>query len=116
LFVEPGRIGAGVGRTLWEDCLATAARIGLSRIRVESDPFAEGFYLMMGATRVGDVRSQSIPERRLPLLGFDMGEVPIELRPVDTYPTWPRGARRPQWKIPGRRRGSIAWPTTPTTR
>ena len=83
LFVEPGRIGTGVGRVLWEDCLAMATRIGLSRIRIESDPFAEGFYTAMGATRVGDVQSQSIPERRLPLLGFDMGAVPIELRRVE---------------------------------
>jgi GrpB-like predicted nucleotidyltransferase (UPF0157 family)/GNAT superfamily N-acetyltransferase len=87
LFVEPGRIGAGVGRMLWEDCLATAARIGLSRIRIESDPFAEGFYLSMGATRIGDVPSQSIPERRLPLLVFDMEEVPIELRAVEELAT-----------------------------
>jgi GrpB-like predicted nucleotidyltransferase (UPF0157 family)/N-acetylglutamate synthase-like GNAT family acetyltransferase len=83
LFVEPGRIGAGVGRMLWEDCLARAAQIGLSRIRIESDPFAEGFYTAMGATRVGDVQSQSIPDRRLPLLSFDMGKVPIELHPVE---------------------------------
>ena len=82
LFVEPDGYGAGVGRMLWQDCVATAARIGLSRIRIESDPFAEGFYTVMGATRVGDVQSQSIPDRRLPLLSFDMGQVPIELRPV----------------------------------
>ena len=71
-FVEPARIGTGIGRLLWQDCLATAARIGLSRIRIESDPFAEGFYTGMGATRVGDVQSQSIPDRRLPLLSFDI--------------------------------------------
>ena len=71
-FVEPRRIGAGIGRLLWQDCLATAAQIGLSRIRIESDPFAEGFYTGMGATRVGDVQSQSIPDRRLPLLSFDI--------------------------------------------
>jgi len=70
-FVEPRRIGAGIGRLLWQDCLAAAARIGLSRIRIESDPFAEGFYTAMGATRVGDVQSQSLPDRRLPLLSFD---------------------------------------------
>jgi GrpB-like predicted nucleotidyltransferase (UPF0157 family) len=68
---------------LWEDCVATATRIGLSRIRIESDPFAEGFYKAMGATRVGDVLSQSIPDRRLPLLSFDMGNVPIELLRVE---------------------------------
>ena len=87
LFVEPARIGAGIGRMLWQDCVATAARIGLSRIRIESDPFAEGFYAAMSATRVGDVPSQSIPDRRLPLLSFDMGEVPIELRPVEDLAT-----------------------------
>ena len=71
-FVEPARICTGIGTLLWQDCLATAARIGLSRIRIESDPFAEGFYTGMGATRVGDVQSQSIPDRRLPLLSFDI--------------------------------------------
>jgi N-acetylglutamate synthase-like GNAT family acetyltransferase len=86
LFVEPARIGTGIGTLLWQDCLATAARIGLSRIRIESDPFAEGFYTAVGATRVGDVRSQSIPGRSLPLLSFDMGEVPIALRPVVRRP------------------------------
>jgi len=82
-FVEPARIGAGIGRMLWEDSLASAAQRGLSRIRIESDPFAEGFYTAMGATRVGDVPSQSILDRRLPLLSFDMGAVPIELRPLE---------------------------------
>jgi GrpB-like predicted nucleotidyltransferase (UPF0157 family)/GNAT superfamily N-acetyltransferase len=82
LFVEPAKIGAGIGRVLWEDCVATAARVGLSEIRIESDPFAEGFYAAMGATRVGDVPSQSIPDRNLPVLRFDMAEVPIELRPL----------------------------------
>jgi GrpB-like predicted nucleotidyltransferase (UPF0157 family) len=82
-FVEPARIGAGIGRILWQDCLAIAARIGLSEIRIESDPFAEGFYIAMGATRVGDVPSQSIPDRTLPLLSFDMGEVPVDLLAVE---------------------------------
>jgi N-acetylglutamate synthase-like GNAT family acetyltransferase len=61
LFVEPARIGAGIGRILWQHCLVTAARGGLSRIRIESDPFADGFYVAMGATRVGEAASRSIP-------------------------------------------------------
>jgi GrpB-like predicted nucleotidyltransferase (UPF0157 family)/GNAT superfamily N-acetyltransferase len=87
LFVEPARIGGGIGRTLWQDCLATATRVGLSRIRIESDPFAEGFYLAMGATRAGDVRSESIPDRSLPVLSFDMGHVPVTLWPVEELAT-----------------------------
>jgi GrpB-like predicted nucleotidyltransferase (UPF0157 family)/GNAT superfamily N-acetyltransferase len=83
LFVEPARIGAGIGRMLWSDCVAMAARVGLSAIRIESDPNASGFYVAMGATRVGDVPSESIPDRSLPLLTFDMAGVPIELRPVE---------------------------------
>jgi hypothetical protein len=88
-------MGTGIGRMLWQDCLGAAARIGLSEIRIESDPFAEGFYRAMGATRVGDVPSQSIPDRTLPLLSFDMGEVPVELlvakHPSDLAP-WGRAA------------------------
>ena len=87
LFVEPGSIGTGIGRILWQDCVATAARIGLSEIRIESDPFAEGFYLAMGAIRVGEVPSQSIPDRSLPVLSFDMAEVPIELYAVEDLAT-----------------------------
>jgi GrpB-like predicted nucleotidyltransferase (UPF0157 family)/N-acetylglutamate synthase-like GNAT family acetyltransferase len=87
LFVEPARIGAGIGRTLWERCLVTSARVGLSRIRIESDPFAEGFYAAMGATRVGTAPSRSIPGRSLPLLTFDMGAVPIELHRVEDLAT-----------------------------
>jgi GrpB-like predicted nucleotidyltransferase (UPF0157 family) len=82
-FVEPARIGAGIGRMFWRDCLATATRIGLSEIRIESDPFAEGFYIALGAMRVGAVPSRSIPDRTLPLLSFDMGEVPVELLAVE---------------------------------
>jgi GrpB-like predicted nucleotidyltransferase (UPF0157 family)/GNAT superfamily N-acetyltransferase len=87
LFVEPDRIGTGMGRVLWEHCLATAARVGLSRIRIESDPFAEGFYLAMGALRVGEVPSRSISKRKLPLLSFDMSAVPIELHRIDDLAT-----------------------------
>jgi GrpB-like predicted nucleotidyltransferase (UPF0157 family)/GNAT superfamily N-acetyltransferase len=82
LFVEPDRIATGIGQMLWNHALATAARVGLSRIRIESDPFAEGFYLAMGATRVGETPSRSIPDRRLPLLRFDVSRVPIQLHRV----------------------------------
>lgn len=82
LFVEPARIGAGIGRILWRHCLVTAARVGLARIRIESDPFAESFYVAMGATRVGEAPSRSIPDRSLPLLSFDMAKVPVGLHPV----------------------------------
>jgi GrpB-like predicted nucleotidyltransferase (UPF0157 family)/N-acetylglutamate synthase-like GNAT family acetyltransferase len=83
LFVEPDRIGTGIGRMLWQHCVVTAARVGLWQIRIESDPFAEGFYTAMGAVLVGDAASHSIPDRRLPLLSFDMSTVPIQLHRVE---------------------------------
>lgn len=72
LFVEPDRVAAGLGRLLWEECVAAAAERGVERMRIESDPFAEGFYVSRGAVRTGTTPSQSIPGRELPLLRFDI--------------------------------------------
>lgn len=67
-FVAPDRIGSGVGRGLWEHLVGTARSLRTDRIRIESDPFAEGFYERMGAQRIGVAPSGSIPGRSLPLL------------------------------------------------
>ncbi|MDF5754207.1 GNAT family N-acetyltransferase [Spongiactinospora sp. TRM90649] len=53
LFVEPGAIGRGVGRFLYCHVLGEAGRIGFTRVTVQADPHAEGFYLAMGAERTG---------------------------------------------------------------
>lgn len=53
LFVADDRQGAGVGRALMDDLRVEAAALGLRRIHIVSHPPAEGFYLAMGATRVG---------------------------------------------------------------
>jgi GNAT superfamily N-acetyltransferase len=68
LFVDPGHIGNGVGRALWTAAVDTAAALGAETMAIESDPQAEPFYLAMGATRIGEVESGSIPDRKLPLL------------------------------------------------
>lgn len=68
LFVDPGHIGNGVGRALWTAAVATAATLGAETMTIESDPQAEPFYLAMGATRIGEAESGSIPGRKLPLL------------------------------------------------
>lgn len=70
LFVDPGAIGAGIGRALWRHAVATAAAHGSTALTIDSDPFAEGFYLAMGAVRTGAVPSGSIPGRVLPRLVF----------------------------------------------
>jgi GNAT superfamily N-acetyltransferase len=75
LFVEPAAMGRGVGRALLADAQQAAAGRGWTRMRIASDPGAEGFYLAHGAQRLGVVPSGSVPGRELPLL-----ELPV--RPV----------------------------------
>lgn len=68
LFVEPPMIGTGVGRALLAHALAQAASRGGRRLIIQSDPFAEGFYLAMGAVRVGSKASAVDASRMLPLM------------------------------------------------
>lgn len=72
LFVEPDRIGRGYGRRLWRDAVARARGAGAERLVVQSDPQAEGFYARMGAERVGEAPSASIPGRVLPVLEAEL--------------------------------------------
>ncbi len=67
LWVRPERMGLGIGRHLYTLALERAARAGASTVVVVSDPYAESFYVRMGAVRVGDSPSMP-PGRRLPRL------------------------------------------------
>ena len=71
-FVDPDHIGRGIGRALWRRMVRAAARGDATRIVIESDPSAEGFYARMGASRVGDRPSPVDPARRLPVLSYDL--------------------------------------------
>ncbi|HVF27414.1 MAG TPA: GNAT family N-acetyltransferase [Pyrinomonadaceae bacterium] len=70
LFVEPGVLGRGYGRSLWQHAVETASRLGYSQIVVQSDPHAEAFYQAMGATRFALAASSISPGRTLPMLRF----------------------------------------------
>lgn len=72
LFVEPDRIGSGLGRLLWSDVASRAAALGFRSLRIEADPGAAPFYEAMGAVVVGSCPSGSIPGRRLPLLTYQV--------------------------------------------
>jgi GNAT superfamily N-acetyltransferase len=74
LFVEASAIGKGAGRLLWEDAVRRAEGMGYERLLIQSDPFAEGFYLRLGADRIGEVPSQALPGRVLPLLVYPLRE------------------------------------------
>jgi GNAT superfamily N-acetyltransferase len=68
LFVEPEHIGTGVGAALFAGLRAAARAAAFTRLRIEADPNALGFYERQGAVRIGDAPSGSIPGRTLPLL------------------------------------------------
>lgn len=54
LWIEPAYIGRGVGRELFLAIAEKAQDLGWAEFVVASDPYAEKFYLTMGATRIGE--------------------------------------------------------------
>jgi GNAT superfamily N-acetyltransferase len=68
LFVDPSRIGSGVGGLLYRDALVRARRLGFEELTIDADPHAEDFYRHMGAIRVGEAPSTAIAGRSLPRL------------------------------------------------
>ncbi|HXQ79823.1 MAG TPA: GNAT family N-acetyltransferase [Opitutaceae bacterium] len=69
LWVLPAAAGEGVGASLYLRCEERAREAGASRLKVESDPHAEGFYQKMGAVAVGRRPApMDCAERFLPLL------------------------------------------------
>jgi GNAT superfamily N-acetyltransferase len=69
LWVLPERMGARIGRALFDHAVRRAASLGAEVLGIESDPNAEGFYRRMGATRVGEINYPIDGQNRmLPLL------------------------------------------------
>ncbi|MFI6169780.1 GNAT family N-acetyltransferase [Nocardia sp. NPDC051052] len=71
LYVAPEAIGKGVGSELFRHAVETAREAGFQRLAIHADPNAESFYRAMGAVRVGNVASGSVPGRELPLMEVD---------------------------------------------
>ena len=67
-FIAPGSLRGGLGRRLWAHLEARARAAGCTRLEVDADPHAEGFYRAMGMGRHGSAPSGSVPGRLLPHL------------------------------------------------
>ena len=73
LWVLPNAMGRGIGRALFEHAVTQARMLGLTSFEIEADPNAEGFYLRMGAKRIGANVSEIEGEKReLPLLVYQL--------------------------------------------
>ncbi|ABC63083.1 GNAT family N-acetyltransferase [Erythrobacter litoralis] len=68
LFVDPEAMGQGVGRILFDAARTSCTEAGIESMAIAADPDAVPFYERMGAKRIGEVVSRSIPGRALPLL------------------------------------------------
>jgi len=58
MWIKPEHMGVGVGRTLLLHAKGRAAKLRVPTLELSADPNAEGFYQRMGATRIGEVRSE----------------------------------------------------------
>jgi predicted N-acetyltransferase YhbS len=78
-------MGRGIGRALFLHAVNKARELGARTLYIESDPNAEGFYLRMGANRVGVVSGKVAGLfRELPLLAYELGKgVPTEDRAIE---------------------------------
>jgi N-acetylglutamate synthase-like GNAT family acetyltransferase len=74
LWVDPGSIGQGVGRSLVERAMAVARASHLGRVMAEADPNAAGFYRKLGARQAGVVPAPmpGAPDRVLPVFEFEL--------------------------------------------
>ena len=70
MFVAPEAIRNGVGETLFRAVVDVLKREQATRLIILADPNAAEFYARMGARRVGEAPSESIPGRTLPLFEF----------------------------------------------
>ncbi len=73
LFLAPAWIGCGLGRRLFEHAAQAAQWLGATELLLEADPNAEGFYLRLGAQRIGQrVSHLTGTERVVPLLRYTL--------------------------------------------
>jgi GNAT superfamily N-acetyltransferase len=76
LWVLPDRMGQGIGRSLFYHAVERTKAFGFRELEIESDPNAEGFYLRMGARRVGlSIHTVEKRQRELPVLIYETDHV-----------------------------------------
>lgn len=71
-FIDPDWQRQGIGRMLWLKIVERARAQGLSKLHLDSDPFAVSFYEAIGFDVVGEVASGSIKGRTLPRMRINL--------------------------------------------
>jgi N-acetylglutamate synthase-like GNAT family acetyltransferase len=65
MWIDPQRMGSGVGRALFEHTTQRAKQRGLTELELSADPHAEGFYERMGARRIGEIQADMEGQARV---------------------------------------------------
>jgi GNAT superfamily N-acetyltransferase len=76
MFVEPGVIGGGIGRALFDEAVKLARRLGCRRMTILADVNAAPFYERMGARFLRQAPSDAIAGRTLPFYEYDLAGKP----------------------------------------
>ena len=73
MWIRPEHMGNGVGRALFNEIVERATTLNAKVLELSADPNAEGFYQRMGATRIGEARSEIEGQPRvLPRMSFNL--------------------------------------------
>lgn len=72
LFIDPNYQRRGIGKLLWATLVERAKVFGLHRLVLDADPEAVVFYQGLGLTIIGEKPSQSIRNRMLPHMAYDL--------------------------------------------
>ena len=85
MWIRPAHMGNGVGRALFNQIVVRATTLNARVVELSADPNAEGFYQRMGATRIGEVRTEIEGQPRvLPRMAVTIAGVPKK----ETPPGW----------------------------
>lgn len=73
LWVLPEFIGKGIGKELFQHALEKSRASGVSILRIESEPNAQGFYEKMGAWKIGEHHTEVAGQSRaLPVMEINL--------------------------------------------
>jgi N-acetylglutamate synthase-like GNAT family acetyltransferase len=76
MWIDPQQMGKGVGRALFKYTKQRAQELGLIELELSADPNAEGFYLRMGAKRIGGIQADMDGQPRvLPRMTVNLSTV-----------------------------------------
>jgi hypothetical protein len=72
LFIAPDAIGTGCAAQLWQAIKAGLLEVGVTSFVLEADPNAVPFYEKLGAIKIGEHDSESIPGRKIPVMRIEL--------------------------------------------